>query len=185
MIDSLWFWGFAALMLFWSMGAYNRLIRLRSRAIVAFAALEGLFNQYVAMVKVSFPESGFGTFNGMGAGDDSDMSAWGGLVASTEQFSASLRVAHPRPLDGPAMGALKTAYETLNSSWIRLRDLPPDLAGAAFPAPLQAQWEHVSIQVELMRAEFNKTVLNYNEAIGQFPALLLAWIVGFKAAQPL
>lgn len=185
MIDSLWVWAFVALLLFWSMGAYNRLMRLRSRAIIAFAALEGLFNQYVVMVKVSFPESGFGTLSGWGPVDDSDTSAWGGLVAATEQFSASLRVVHPKPLDGPAMSALKTAHETLSSSWLRLRDLPPDLAGSALPASLQAQWEHVAIQVELARSEFNKAIVNYNEAIGQFPALLLAWIVGFKTAQPI
>lgn len=48
--------GFAiAVFLFWSMGAYNRLMRLRSQGIAAFAALEGLFKQYLPMVKKKLP----------------------------------------------------------------------------------------------------------------------------------
>lgn len=83
------------------------------------------------------------------------------------------------------MSALKTALETLCLSWCRLRDLPPDLAGPALPATLQSQWEHLTLQSDIARAEFNRLVANYNEAIEQFPALFLARLFGFKAAQPL
>lgn len=83
------------------------------------------------------------------------------------------------------MGALSTALETLYLSWSRLRDLPSDLAGAALPITLQSQWEHVALQAEIARTEFNRMVTNYNQAISQFPALLLAWLFGFRPAQPL
>ena len=39
-------WGLVALLLFWSVGAYNRLVRLRSRASRTFAALALLLQRY-------------------------------------------------------------------------------------------------------------------------------------------
>lgn len=175
-----------AVLLFWSMGAYNRLVRLRSRGIVAFAALEGLFRQYLLMVKTNFPDaSAAESARDASQWNDDSFAAWAGLAAAAEQFNASLKVAHAQPLNGPTMSALRTAHETLCLSWTRLRNLPPDLAGSALPNTWQSQWEHVSMQAEMARAEFNRQVANYNEAIEQFPALLLAWLFGFKPAQPI
>lgn len=186
MSDSVMVWVSVALMLFWSMGAYNRLMRLRSQGIVAFAALEGLFNQYVLLVKKNLPDAveALDAYD-PGQRHNSSSAAWAGLAAAAEQFNASLKAAHARPLNGPTTNALKTAFQTLCLSWSRLQDLPPDLAGPALPNFLQSQWEHIALQSEIARAEFNKTVTNYNEAINQFPALLLAWVFGFKPAQPI
>lgn len=186
MSDSVMLWFAIAVLLFWSMGAYNRLVRLRSQGLVAFAALEGLLNQYVLLVKTNVPDAGVApSLPDSAQGQDASAGAWAGLAAAAEQFNASLKVAHAQPLNGATMGALRTAFETLCLSWARLRDLPPDLAGAALPGALQSQWEQVASQVEVARTEFNKRVVNYNEAIAQFPALLLAWVSGFKPAQPI
>lgn len=186
MSDSVRVWFVIAVLLFWSMGAYNRLMRLRSQGIVAFAALEALFNQYVLLVKTNFQDAGVVHFlPDSGPGQDTSSAAWAGLAAAAEQFNASLKVAHAQPLNGPTTRALRTALETLCLSWSRLSDLPPDLAGPALPSTLQSQWEQLASQVEMARTEFNKRVVNYNEAINQFPALLLAWVFGFKPAQPI
>jgi LemA protein len=186
MSDSVMVWFVVAALLFWAMGAYNRLIRLRSQGIVAFVALEALFNQYIVMVKKNFEEAGVLLGAQEPARDlDAGTAAWAGLAAAAEQFNASLKVAHAKPLNGPTTSALSTALETLYLSWSRLRDLPPDLAGSALPGILQSQWEQVASQVEVARSEFNGRVVTYNEAIHQFPALLLAWVFGFKAAQPI
>ena len=83
------------------------------------------------------------------------------------------------------MSALKTAHETLSLSWSRLQDLPPDLAGPALPLTLQSEWEQVQRQAEAARIEFNRLVTNYNDAIAQFPAMMLATVFGFKPAQPI
>ncbi len=185
MSDSVIVWLAIAVLLFWAMGAYNRLMRLRSQGIVAFLALEGLLSQYLLMVKTHFPQGGVAdAVHSPVQGNELTSAAWAGLAAAAEQFSASLKVAHAQPLNGPTTRALQTALETLCLSWTRLRDLPPDLAGPVLPATLQSQWEHVALQVNLAQAEFNNTVTNYNEAISQFPAFLLAWVFGFKPAQP-
>lgn len=186
MSDSLMLWFAIAVLLFWSMGAYNRLVRLRSQGLVAFAALEGLLNQYVALVKTNFPDACVAdSGSDAGQAQDAFSAAWTGLAAATEQFNASLKVVHAQPLKGPTMRALGTALETMCLSWSRLQNLPADLAGPALPASLQSQWEQVASQVDLARTEFNGRVVNYNEAIAQFPALLLAWVFGFKPAQPI
>ena len=174
MSDSVMVWVFIAVLLFWSMGAYNRLVRLRSHGISGFATLEGFLTQYVMMVKSNFPAS-----------DEGCSEAWLGLAAASDQFSACLKVVQSKPLHGPAMQTLQTALETLTLCWSRLRDLPPDLAGSALPVTLQTQWENVAMQAEVARMEFNKRVEIYNEAIHQFPAFLLAWVFGFKSAMPI
>jgi LemA protein len=186
MKDSVVFWFAVAVLLFWAMGAYNRLMRLRSRGIVAFATLEGLFNQFLSMVKTNYPATGASPdLHPVDQGNDALFVAWTALAAAADQFKASLKVAHSQPLNGPTMSALRTAFETLCLSWLRLRNLPPDLVGAAVPETLQSQWELVAVQVEMARNEFNSAVTNYNEATNQFPALLLARVFGFKPAQPL
>lgn len=185
MSDSVVVWSAVAVLLFWSMGAYNRLMRLRSQGIVAFAALEALLTQYVVMVKTNLPETDVADVQHDLQRHDASSAAWAGLAAAAEQFNASLKVAHARPLNGPLMSALRTAHETLCLSWSRLRDLPLDLAEPALSGALQSQWEQLAAQVDVARTEFNRRVENYNEAIDQFPAFLLAWLFGFKPAQPI
>jgi LemA protein len=186
MSDSVVVWVGIAVMMFWSMGAYNRLVRLRSQGIAAFAALEVLLNQHVLMVKANNPiaEAPQSELDAHPS-DDAQAHAWVGLAAAAGQFNASLKAAHAKPLNGATLLALRTALETFSACWSRLRDLPPDLAGSALPGPLQTQWENVALQADVARAEFNKRVDIYNEAIHQFPALLLAWVFGFKPAQPI
>lgn len=180
--DSVAVWLTIAVLLFWAMGAYNRLMRLRSNGIAAFAALEVLFNQYLLLVQSNFYD---GCEREAHQGHDAFTVAWATLVGAAQQFNASLKIAHAHPLNGVTTSALRTALETLCLSWSRLQELPPDLAGPALPNNLQAQWDHVSMQVEVGRDEFNRTVANYNEAIHQFPAILLTWVFGFKPAKPI
>ena len=186
MSGSVLIWLVIAVLLFWGMGAYNRLVRLRSRGIAAFASLESVFNQYLPMVKAHVADDRVdGGASDASQAYDASWAEWAGLVAAAEQFNASLKVAHGQPLNGPTTSALRTAHETLCLSWLRLQNLPLDLAGPALPITLQSEWEPVSMQAELARSEFNRRVLNYNQAIDQFPARLLAWAFGFKPAQPI
>ncbi|RYH08363.1 MAG: lema family protein, partial [Alphaproteobacteria bacterium] len=41
-IESLLLWSLVALLLFWFVGAHNRLVRLRSAAVQAYGALDAL-----------------------------------------------------------------------------------------------------------------------------------------------
>lgn len=186
MSGSVMFWIALAIVPFWSIGAYNRLVRLRSHAIAAFAAIDNQFRQYVTLVQINFPATGtFAAGENQTPDVDGVPVAWAGLGGAATQFEGSLKVARLRPLDALAASALKTAYETLGVSWERLKNAPPDLAGPPLPDSLQLQWEHITLHADDARQEFNQRVAAYNTAIAQFPARLLAWLFGFKPAKPI
>lgn len=154
--------GFAVL-LFWAVGAYNRLVRLRSQGIAAFGVLEGLLSQFVPLAGSEFAESG-------------------GLDAAADQFRVALKMCHAQPLNGARTNALTMAYETMCLGWQRQRQVQADPPVLDAP-PLR--WEQLVVQAEMARADFNKAVARYNAAIAQFPAALLARVFGFRPAQPL
>ena len=178
MSDSVIVWLGLAVLLFWAMGAYNRLVRFRSQGLQAFASLEGLLNQYGVLVKNHAPDT-----EALERGEVA--AVWVELTTAAEQFAAALKVAQTQPLNAFTMKKLHTALDALLLAWDRLQGLPADLAEPAVPPALLVQWAQVSVQMEMARSEFNQRVVNYNEAIQQFPALLLAWMVGFKPAQPI
>ena len=51
MLKSGWFWLFIALGVFWSLGAYNRLVRLRAAIGAQFISLESVLLQYQEVVQ--------------------------------------------------------------------------------------------------------------------------------------
>jgi LemA protein len=172
MSGSVTIWVLSAVVLFWGVGAYNRLVRLRSLAVEAFTALDAQFGHYVTLIQDSFS----------GASSDAAPPAQAGLMGAALQFESSMKVARDQPLDVQVMRALETAHGTLCASWLRLRNEPPDLAGAPLPEALHQQWEHISLRVDAARVEFNRRVHDYNSATRQFPARMLAWLIGFKLA---
>jgi LemA protein len=165
-------WIISAVFLFWAVGAYKRLARLRSQAIAAFAPLDAQFAHYAALVLASFASV---------HGDDGP-AARAGLVGAALQLESSMKVARVQPLDVLVMRALETAHEALCASWARVRNEPHDLAGDPLPEALQLQWEHIALNADNARSEFNRRVKDYNAAIRQFPAALLAGLLGFRPA---
>jgi LemA protein len=164
--------GCFAIILFWGVGAYNRLIRLRAVAIAAFAPLQLQYGQYAALVQSNFE---------LEIGEDRS-TARTGLINAALQFEASLKAANARPLDSLVMRAFDTAHQVLQASWVKVCEDPQDLAGAPWPGDLQKQWLAISWPAERGRDEFNRRIHDYNQGIQQFPANLLAWLFRFKPA---
>jgi LemA protein len=175
-------WVIAAFTVFWSVGAYNRLVRLRSDANAAFAALESELLKQVQLVHGCVPpeeEQQQSQFTGGSA-------FWGGLQGAAAQLSASLASAKARPLDPERIAALGAAQEILGMAWDRAeRDDAHDLAGPRLPEDFSGEREQVVRMTQAATEQFNQAVGRYNEAIAQFPAVLLAWLFGFHAARGL
>jgi LemA protein len=175
-------WGIAAVLVFWMVGAYNRLVRLRSDAKAAFHKLEIELTRQLQLVQECIPpedEQPASQFSGGSA-------FWGGLQGAAAQLAATLHSAKARPLDPDRIAALGAAQEVLAMAWDRAeRDDAHDLAGARLPENFSSERQQ-RVRMALAAAEaFNEAVAHYNEAIAQFPAVMLAWLFGFHPARGL
>lgn len=192
-------WGAAALLLFWFVGAHNRLVRLRSSALQAYGALDALLMRQLEFVQASLATAA--PDEGPQAGDGA-----AALQAAAGQALIVLAATRQRPLDPSAMGALATALRVLLGAWGRLHpdelvsfepdgtlSRPASLIGPRdrgtsawqAPAAVPMAWPEPSALVEITRAQFNAAVHQYNAAIRQFPAVFVAWALRLRPAAPL
>lgn len=182
MESSLVFWIVAALTLFWTVGAYNRLVRLRSDANAAFGGLDQALSRQVQLVHECLPSD-----EGQPASQFEGGSAfWAGLQGAAAQLAVSLGSARAKPLDPERIAALGAAQEVLATAWERAeRDDAHDLAGPRLPSNVSIERAQMVRTAQTATEHFNAAVQRYNEAIAQFPAVLLAWLFGFQAARGL
>lgn len=190
------FWIFIAIAVFWALGAYNRLMRLRSAAVQAFGSLDAHLVRTLALldefgaVHAALPQH-------VSEDLQHDMAA---LQGAATQLSASLAVARARPLRPQAISALAAARDVMQACWSKAAPAAMALGGGAQPAAddaadgaspppavtvWQARWDEHAQHNALAIRVFNDAVSHYNAAIAQFPANLLAWVFGFRAARPL
>ncbi|MBI5107639.1 MAG: LemA family protein [Rhodocyclales bacterium] len=181
---STWLWWIvAAVLVFWAVGAYNRLVRLRAEANSAFHALAAQMAQQVTLVESCLPPEEAGSVQSVFEGGSA---FWGGLQGAAAQFAASLAYARARPLEPDRIAALGAAQEIFDMAWDRAeRDDAHDLAGPRLPEHITGERAQLARQTQVAIRHFNEAVLHYNEAIAQFPALLLAWLFGFHAGRGL
>jgi LemA protein len=173
------FWSAAAVLLFWSVGAYNRLMRLRAEANTAFAAVDAELGRQIDLVRQLSPDAALPALEGR-------VSIWASLQAAALQLAASLAAARQKPLDPERVAALGAAQDTLAAAWRRAQqDDAHDVAGSRLPDTVISQRDQFLIQANAVTEQFNQAVARYNEAIGQFPALLLALLCRFKPARAL
>ncbi len=173
------FWLTLALLLFWALGAYNRLVRLRGQVKSGFGPVDQRLAQVLALLTPGL------VAEAQEEPADKPAAEPDGLYAAAIQLTQSLRMARKHPLDANAVAALKTAFDTMHVAWQRHQ---ADGVGRSDPQasnPLfdQRSWDdHTQLAHEAMET-YNQAVLAYNGAIRQFPALLLAYLFGFRAAQ--
>jgi LemA protein len=172
-------WLAAALLLFWAFGAYNRLVRLRADAKIAFEQVERQLQQEVLLVSSLQAQVALRPH-------EAEPAAWITLQGAATQLAVTLALARQAPLDTDRVDALCAAGDVLAMAWERIQRLDThDLAGPRLPEELGTQ--HATLRADLRAAKeaFNRAVANYNEAIAQFPAALLAWVFAFRPGRPL
>jgi LemA protein len=170
-------WIVIAIVLFWAVGAHNRLVRLRSAVVQAFGSLDAHLVRWLAMLgEFDAAQATAGTL---------DREARSTLQGATTQLTASLAVVRAYPLQGDAVAALSAACGVLDAVWPNLQ--PGGDPGDALRkmAPWRVRWDELRNHNEQAARIFNEAVLHYNTAIGQFPAVLLAWVFGFSPARAL
>ena len=199
--ESLASWIVIAVLLFWFVGAYNRLVRLRAAVLQAYGALDAALSKQLDFVQASITAAPAAT-DAANAPSES-LSSIAPLQAATTQLATLLAATRLHPLDGGGMAALATALQVWASAWRRQH--PDDVTvfdadgtlsrpTAAAPGPGvpavaglagSMAWPEPSAAAEIARSQFNLAVASYNAAIGQFPTLLVAWAVRLRPAAPL
>lgn len=184
-----------AIVSFWALGAYNRLMRLRSAVAQAFGSLDAHMVRLVALLGEFSAAHAVQPANGV-TGSDQEMAA---LQGATTQLSACLAVVRARPLAGDAVAALTAARVVLQAAWqgaarkeqdagnVRSpgspQDAPAEPPVPSTPSVWHLRWDEHVLQNDQAARIFNDAVAQYNAAIAQFPANVLAWVFGFKAAR--
>lgn len=179
-------WSVVALLVFWMVGTYNRLVRLRGLVMQVFARLNLEFTQQAELLERCL-DSAAPSFSASRPAElqDGASARWATLAGATAQFRGALAVARSRSLDGDAVDALMAALTVLTVAWTRLCNECHDLAGEPIPASVLDRWALLVHQAAIVRADFNTTVDAYNTAVQEFPAALVAWLFGFQQARPL
>ncbi len=171
------------MLVFWAVGAYNRLVRLRSEAVKAFSALDNAVAVQPALIKVAQLVVGAAPGPDVRQPGVADLAAWSRLEAASGQLALALANARARPLEPEPLRAFSAAYSVLTSTW---RTTEAECLDAAVsPQDLRARLAGLDEQAVAHAAVFDAAVAAYNLAIRQFPAMILAAIWQFRSAEPL
>lgn len=196
--ESLASWIVIAVVLFWFVGAYNRLVRLRATVLQAYATLDAALGKQLDFVQASITAAP----SAEAQANEQLLSSIAPLQAATTQMATLLGATRLHPLDAGGMAALATALQVWIGAWQRQHpdavtvfdadgtlsrpaQLQPGTAAAAPSAIEPIAWPEPSAAAEIARSQFNLAVGHYNTAITQFPALLVAWAVRLRPAAPL
>ena len=157
---------------FWCVGLYNRLMRMRARAMDALGSVEKHLRSFTSLIQVQFPDEE-GSYIPM---------EWAGLVSCVKLLEAHCKAVRVAPLVPGPLQALAQTVNAIEAQWSQLRAQPADLAGPTMPEAMQKLWDEAAGKVQTARGGFNQIVDRYNEAMHQFPASLVVAMMGFKEA---
>lgn len=180
-------WLLLAVLVFWAVGAYTRLKRLRAACATAFQALDLHFQQILALLSEfeSQPPAAEGEM----------LHARHALQPTAALLQSALLGARAKPLQADGVAGLDAAWQALQVGWTAYEAVVAQAAAAAAadstaqaPAglgPWSQRWQQLHTLQAHAAQQFNQAVLAYNAAIAQFPACLLAWIFAFQRARGL
>ena len=164
-------WACGAALLFWLVGAYNRLVGLRSTIVRQFAPVDEQFRLRHALLHEQLE-----TLTPLLAGGGPALDA---LNAACRQAEAACAHAKLRPGSPGAIASLRLAEEILGEARARIADQLPANAEAQ---ELSARLTATDTMLAFARRQFNDAVLEYNHAVQQFPTALIVSLFGFRAA---
>ncbi|WPB57293.1 LemA family protein [Xylophilus sp. GOD-11R] len=170
-----------AVLAFWTVGAHNRLTRLRASVLQAFGQLDAAMTLWIELVPpVSDAVRTDETTPGV-----AEEAGWAGLRAAAVQLAACLSVTRQRRQRRADVAALSAARDVLRDAWQRLLVDMPRFGGQAQPGSIHLVWEQRDTQVQLAADQYNLAVGQYNAALHQFPAVILTWLLRLRHAQAL
>ncbi|WP_428421572.1 LemA family protein [Methylibium sp.] len=181
----------AALLLFWGLGAYNRLVRLRSAIGASWVPVDAqLRRRHALAFELSALLAGAEVRLAMGDAVGSAMLQT--TMAATRQARAAADHAQGRPTSAGAIQSLGLAEQVLEGALRPLRVLiearadrfDPPAIGERVQALLR-NLQETDAQIAFTRRVFKEAVSGFNEAVHELPTRLIASLFGFRPAAAL
>lgn len=168
---------FVAVLAFWMVGAYNRLVALRNAIAQALAQVDELVQRRAAaaasLADLARPEM---------ASEQAALDAWLLAQAAVREAARALR---ERPVMASRAAELTAAEPPLAASAARVMALleqHPAVLAQATAAAHAATLRETEARLVFARQLYNEAAQSYNDAVRQFPTRLLARLYGFGTA---
>jgi LemA protein len=176
----LWSWlgraAVVAVLLFWMVGAYNRLMRHRNALAAAWGQIDELLSRRAAALEPLVAQ--------LAEPMAAEAKTLEALSQALERQQQAARAVRARPSHAASLQAWVVAEGELASPMARLAALVeqhPELAGSEGIKPLRQQLAELAPRLSYARQAFNDVAEVYNAAIEEFPTRLLTTVFGFKA----
>lgn len=164
-----------AVLMFWAVGAYNRLMALRIGITKAFAPIDAQVQHRHALL--------LQWADGLRADHGTALHA--AVLSACGQVQAACDSLRARPSARSAATGLRLAEDALSSARARLLAELPARQERLSGLEIEANTEQLAAAdntLAFARAQFNTTTQTYNNAIRQIPTRLVASVFGFQAA---
>jgi LemA protein len=164
-----------AVLMFWSVGAYNRLVRLRTAVLRQFVPVDQHLEARSALLQrqteLLMPCPG------------ASRRELETLQAASAQVDVAWLAAKRQPGSADTINSLRLALQIL--AQVRARAVPLNAPEAAPALALRQQLAACDNALQFAQGQFNQAVLAYNSALAHFPAAWLGALFGFRNAGPL
>jgi LemA protein len=167
-----------ALVVFWAIGAYNRLIGLRNQFKNAFSQIDVQLKRRYDLIP-NLVETAKAYMKHERETLEAVIAARNGAVTANASAAAD-------PANAAAMQGLVTAEGALRSALGRLFALAeayPDLKANQNMMQLTEELTGTENKISFARQAFNDSVMSYNTAVEQFPSNVIAGAFGFGQAE--
>lgn len=178
-------WIVVAMVLFWVVGLYNRLMRIRARAMAALRSVEKHMRHCIKLAQLHVNYAGTGEeepLNGIDVGLCQEQSQ---LVLNLQLLDKALKDVRGTPFARSAVARVGELFEGTQHLWLANLNGTDKRGMAVPPKAMQLQWETATDKAQTARAGLNTILFKYNEAMYQFPARLVVGVLGFRPAGPM
>lgn len=163
-----------AMLIFWAVGAYNRLVRLRNTIANAFGQIDvQLKRRYDLIPNLVEAARKYLQY---------ERDTLEAVTLARNQAKSASDAVRSKPADATAVTALTTAEQALDGSlgrFFALAEAYPELKADETIRELSEELTSTENKVAFSRQAYNDAVLDYNNAQGQFPAMLIASVFSF------
>jgi LemA protein len=167
----------AAVLMFWAVGAYNRLMLLRQAIAGAWAKVDEAAHQRGAAA-----EALQAALREPLAAEQGALDTWQAALAEAARAAATLGARPVEQAHALAWVAAETALAAAASRVFALLEQQTELRQQDAVAGPALAWHEASRRLRFARQLFNEAAAPYDEAIATFPTSLLVRAFRFQAA---